>query len=74
MEFSGEAKREFRESAYSEKLKRDMEYLRKNRMNPFLVGGNVNLDKYVQFLDEFNAFVGHQRRSFRKILDVDMKI
>ena len=67
-------KQEWRELAQSDTLREDMRRLEKNRHNPFIVNGRVDLDKYIRFLTEFNAFANHARRPFHRIIDKDMRL
>ena len=56
------------------KLKGDFRKLSKNRINPFMVKGNMDLDRVLEFLNEFNAFINHTPKSFRKIIDKNMRL
>ncbi len=67
-------KQEWREWAQSDTLREDMRRLEKNRHNPFIVNGRVDLDKYIRFLTEFNAFANHARKPFHRIIDKDMRL
>jgi len=42
------------------------------RHNPFLVNGAVDLDKFIDFLNDSNDFMGHARLPFRKMIDKKM--
>ncbi len=66
--------REWREWAQSDALREDMRRVEKNRHNPFMVNGCVDLDKYIRFLTEFNAFANHARKPFHRIIDKDMRL
>lgn len=67
-------KRELKELAGSPKLKEDMRILSKNRYNPFMVRGKVNIDKFLIFLTEYNYFINHRPKPFHKIIDKDMRL
>lgn len=67
-------KQEWRELAQSDKLREDMRYLEKNRHNPFIDHGKVDVDRYIHFLTEFNAFVNHAGKAFHRITDRDMRL
>ncbi len=71
---SGKAKKEFKELANSAALRMDFERMRKNRHDPFVVNGKVDADKVIEFLTEFNAFIGHAPKPFRQITDREMKL
>jgi antitoxin component HigA of HigAB toxin-antitoxin module len=52
----------------------DLEYVRKNRHNPFLKDGRVDIEAYLQFVTEFNEFINHAPKPFRPIVDRDMRL
>ncbi len=67
-------KQEWRELAQSAGLRDDMRRIEQNRHNPFMDQGKVDLDKYIHFLTEFNAFANHVQKPFRRIIDSNMKL
>lgn len=70
--FSEEEKAELLMAAQSETLRRDMRIIAQNRHNPFMLNGKIDLDRVVTFLTEFNDFLGHPIKPFRKIIDKKM--
>ncbi len=74
MKLSEEAKKELRASAQSTKLRDDLTKVARNRINPFLVNGQVDMDRLLTFLDECNEFMGHKRKPFRPMIDKDMRL
>ncbi len=72
--FSDEEKQELLKSIRSTKLKEDFRKLSKNRINPFMVKGDIDLDCVLEFLTECNAFINHTPKPFRKIIDRDMRL
>ncbi|MDQ7778974.1 MAG: hypothetical protein RDV41_04610 [Planctomycetota bacterium] len=62
------------ELAGSTQLRDDMRRVREQRHDPFTVDGEVDLDRVVEFLNEFNAFISHEPRPFRRIVDRDMRL
>ncbi|RME66675.1 MAG: hypothetical protein D6778_04365 [Nitrospirae bacterium] len=52
----------------------DIEHLRRNRHNPFLKEGKVDIEAYLQFVTEFNEFINHAPKPFRRIIDRDMRL
>jgi len=70
---SDNEKKELKDAARSLRLREDMQKLSKTRHNPFLINGSVNLDSYVTFLTEYNHFINHSPKLFRKIIDKDMR-
>lgn len=67
-------KKELKEAAKSRRLRDDMQKLSEERHNPFLVNGNVDLDKYITFLTEYNHFINHAPKPFHKIVDKIMRL
>lgn len=63
---------EFKSLSKSSAFKDDMDIVSKNRCNPFMVEGKIDLDKFLEFLTEFNYFINHARRPFNKIKDSNM--
>jgi hypothetical protein len=51
-----------------------MEYLLKNRHNPVVIEGEIDLNRLVEFLTEFNEFINHEPKPFRRIIDKNMKL
>lgn len=45
-----------------------------NKLNPTLIDGKVDMDKLVDFLTQYNEFINHNPRPFKKIIDKDMKL
>jgi len=72
--FSEEEKRELKEMAMSSRLREDMRRLVKMRHNPFLEGNIVDIDKLLAFLTEYNYFINHASKLFRRIIDKDMRL
>ena len=74
MKPSEEEKEELRASAQSAKLREDLMCVAQNRVNPLLINGQVDMDRLLTFLDEFNAFCGHRRKPFCPMVDKDMRL
>lgn len=66
---SNEAKEELKRLVYSSKLKEDLRRISENKHNPFIANGKIDLDRLLTFLTEYNAFINHTPRPFRKIID-----
>lgn len=60
-----EEKKELKELSLSFSLKADMEKIAQSRYNPF--NANMQLDKFIGFLNDYNRFVNHQPRKFCRI-------
>lgn len=69
-----EDKRDLLEMAHSTQIREDYRKMEQHRHNPFLVNGRVDLDKFIDFLNEYNDFFGHKKRQFNKIIDKDMRL
>ncbi|MBI5418204.1 hypothetical protein HZA55_09735 [Candidatus Poribacteria bacterium] len=58
----------------SSSLKKDMNYLSLNKYNPIFVNGKADMDKFIDFLTQYNEFINHKPKLFRPIIDNDMKL
>ena len=75
MSLSKEAKRELVEAAASETLRKDMQHLRDQRHNPFLLDdGRVDIDAYIDFLNRFNEFINHEPKPLKPFIEKEMKL
>ena len=74
MKISKKAEKELIKFSRSDSLRKDMEAVRLNRHNPFLKDGKVNIDAYIEFVTQFNEFINHEPKPFRKIIDRVMKL
>ncbi|MFN3551227.1 MAG: hypothetical protein ACK4WJ_05425 [Endomicrobiia bacterium] len=61
-------KREFKSIAESKKLREDLRKISTNRHNPFFINGEVDIDNFLNFLNEYNQFINHTPKPFKKIL------
>lgn len=71
---SSEEKKELIEMAHSISFREDMRQVERQRHNPFIANGKLDLNKFLTFLTEFNQFVNHKARPFLKIIDRDMRL
>jgi hypothetical protein len=69
-----DGKQECTELSQSEAIRDDMRRLAENRHGPFLKDGKVDLDRYIDFLNEFNEFINHMPKPFKPIQDRIMKL
>lgn len=74
MRLSEDEKTELRALAKSESMRTDSELLRATRHNPFIVNGVIDCDKVIEFLTEYNEFIGHRRKMRRMFIEKDMKL
>lgn len=61
-------KEEFKKITKSKKLKEDLRKILTNRYNPFIVDGKIDIDIFLDFVNEYNQFINHTPKPFRKIL------
>jgi hypothetical protein len=55
-------------------LTKDMETIAKNRHDFLLPDKSVDMDKYIDFLTEFNEFINHKKKPFKPIIVKNMKM
>lgn len=65
---------ELRSLAKSSSLRDDMRHVARNRHNPIMVNGKVDLDRLIEFLDQYNEFVNHEPKPFKPMIDRVMKL
>jgi hypothetical protein len=65
---------ELREAVRSESLRNDMKAVADSRHNPFMKNDSVDIDAYILFVSEFNAFINHEPKRFEPMLDNDMRL
>lgn len=53
-------------------LSEGMKIIRQQRHNPFIRCGKPDADAYITFACEYNAFINHSPKPFRRILDQRM--
>jgi hypothetical protein len=71
---SEKSKKELRELAESDAFRRDMEIVRANRHNPFIKDGKVDVDAYLEFVQQYNEFISHEPKPFKPMIDKDMRL
>lgn len=74
MKISKRAEKELLELSRSDSLRKDMEAVRSNMYNPFFKDGKINIDAYIEFVTQFNEFINHEPKPFRKMIDKVMKL
>lgn len=55
-------------------LREDSRILSRQKHNPFMKNGEADVDAYLAFVEEFNAFINHTPKPFRRIADSGMII
>ena len=51
-----------------------MDAVRNSRLYAFVKDGVVDVDAYIDFVTQFNEFIGHEPKPFRQIIDKDMRL
>lgn len=74
MVLTEEEREELRQLSRSAPLREDMIRLRANRHNPFIVKGEVDIDRWITFLTEYNEFINHVSKPFSPIVEKVMKL
>ena len=49
-------------------------FISENRIDPFMKAGEPDADAYIEFVTQFNEFINHEPRLFRKIVDCRMRL
>jgi hypothetical protein len=71
---SREAEQELREAANSQSFRNDMRTVVESRHDPFIENDNADVDVYLTFVSEFNAFINHMPKRFEPIKGSDMRL
>lgn len=69
-----EERQELKALVASPSIRGDLQILSRRRARHFIVDGQVDLDRVVAFLTEFNELINHQPKPFKKIIDHTMKL
>jgi hypothetical protein len=63
-------KEEFKKFAYSSNLRDDLKRLSKRKYDK----NKESIDKFLVFLEQYNQFINHPVKKFRKIIDKNMRL
>ena len=74
MNVSDKSQEELLKHSQSVAFKNDMKIIAGQRHNPFIKNGNVDVDAYIEFVTQYNEFINHQPKPFRRMIDNDMKL
>lgn len=74
MNLSEKAERELIGLAKSDDLRKDMAMMKTRWQNPFIKDGKVEIDAYIEFVQQFNEFINHEPKPFKPIIDKFMKL
>lgn len=74
MRISEEDKAELRALSRSKSMRQDMMTVAARRHNPFLVDGEICLERVVDFLTQYNEFLNHPMKPLRPFIEKNMKL
>ena len=74
MNISQKVRKELLEISRSGYLKNDMKIIAEQRHNPFFKNEKTHADAYIEFVTQYNEFINHQPKPFRRMIDNDMKL
>jgi hypothetical protein len=74
MPFSDREKEELRAFVVSESMHTDADLLIATRHNPFIIDRVVDCDRVVEFLTDYNEFLGHPRKPRRPFIEKEMNL
>ena len=74
MNISKKAHKELLEISRSDYLKNDMRIVSGQRHNPFFKNGRADVDAYIEFVTQYNEFINHKPKPFRRMIDNDMRL
>jgi hypothetical protein len=71
---SEKEKQEWSGLADSVSLRDDARRLKESLHNPFIKDGAVDIDRYINFLNEYNEFINQRQKTFKPIIERIMKL
>jgi len=74
MNISDKSWRELFELSQSDILKEDMDRVKRQKHNPFIKNGIIDIDAYIEFVTLYNEFINHKPKPFSPIIDKFMKL
>jgi len=74
MNVSDKSQEELLKYSQSVAFKKDMNTVAGCKHNPFIKNGRVDVDAYIEFVTQYNEFINHQPKPFRRMIDNDMKL
>ncbi len=60
--------------ARSPVVRSDMRHVAAHRHNPVIADGRVDMDRLLDFLNDFNSFINHRPKPRRPMIDRDMRL
>ena len=74
MNLSEKAEKELVALAKSDDLRKDMAMMKTRWQNPFIKDGEVEIDAYIDFVQQFNEFINHEPKPFKPMIEKDMRL
>ncbi len=74
IKISKKAEKEFKKFSELHSFRKDMDMIASSRHQPFLKDGKVDVDAYIEFVTQFNEFINHTPKPFKRIIDKDMRL
>ncbi len=74
MNVSDKSQEELLKHSQSVAFKKDMNTVAGRKHNPFIKNGRVDADAYIEFVTQYNEFINHQPKPFRRMIDIEMKL
>jgi hypothetical protein len=69
MNISGKSRQELFKLSRSDILKKDMNTVNRQKHNPFLKNGRVDIDAYIEFVTLYNEFINYKPKPFVPMTD-----
>ena len=74
MNISDKSRQELFKLSKSDILKKDINTVNRQKHNPFLKNGRVDIDAYIEFVSLYNEFINHKPKPFVPMIDKFMKL
>ena len=74
MNISDKSRQELFKQSKSDILKKDMDTINRQKHNPFLKNGRVDIDAYIEFVTLYNEFINHKPKPFAPMIDNFIKL
>jgi len=74
MNLSDKSQEELLKQSQSVSFKNDMDTVVGSKHNPFIKNGRVDTEAYIEFVTQYNEFINHQPKPFRRMIDIEMKL
>ncbi len=74
MNVSDQSQEELLKQSQSVVFKKDMDIVARQKHNPFIKNGRVDVDAYIEFVTQYNEFINHKPKPFIRMIDRDMRL